>query len=153
MGTVRCHAEIAAPQAGLYALTQDYSARPLWDPVHGDARTLEDGRVRYRAKDGMTMTVRYVSHEAPARVAMTMTDGPFYFRRFSGAWIFKALDAGRTEVTFNYSFELRWGLGLVDGFVARRLERTMNARLEGLKDYAESPPGRSRLGGPGIPAP
>jgi ribosome-associated toxin RatA of RatAB toxin-antitoxin module len=147
MGTVRCRAEIAAPQAALYTLTQDYGARPLWDPVHGGAQILEDGRVRYRAKDGMTMTVRYVSHEEPTRVAMTMTDGPFYFRRFSGAWIFKALDAGRTEVTFNYSIELRWWLGLADTYVARRLERTMNARLAGLKSYAESPSGQARLGG------
>jgi ribosome-associated toxin RatA of RatAB toxin-antitoxin module len=147
MSTLHCRADIGAAPAALFALTQDYDARPLWDPVHGEARKLADGRVWYRAKDGTTMTVRYVSHEAPTRVAMTMTDGPWYFRRFSGAWIFKPLDASRTEVTFNYSFELRRGLGLLEGFAARRLERTMNARLAGLKAYAESPQGHVRLGG------
>ncbi len=138
MRTIRCHAEIAAPQADLYALTQDYAARPLWDPVHGEVRVLEDGHVWYRAKDGMTMTVRTVSHEPPQRAAMTMVEGPFLFRRFSGAWVFKALGAALTEVTFNYNFELRWVLRILEGFVARRLERTMTGRLAGLKSYAES---------------
>lgn len=138
MRTLRLHAEIEAPRAALYALTQDYAARPLWDPVHGEVRIHDDGLVWYRAKDGTTMTVRYVSHDAPDRVAMTMVTGPFPFRRFSGAWIFKPLGDRRTEVTFNYSFELRFGLGLLDGVVARRLERTMGARLAGLKAYAES---------------
>ncbi|MBV8880742.1 MAG: SRPBCC family protein [Planctomycetaceae bacterium] len=138
MRTIRCRAEIDAPRDALFALTQDYAARPRWDPVHGDVRLLDDGRVWYRSKDGMTMTVRYVSHDAPERVAMTMERGPFYFRRFSGAWVFKPLGDRRTEVTFNYSFELRWGLSVAEGFVARRLERTMNARLAGLKTHAES---------------
>jgi ribosome-associated toxin RatA of RatAB toxin-antitoxin module len=74
---------------------------------------------------------------------MTMTDGPFLFRRFSGAWVFKALEAARTEVSFNYSFELRWIFFPVEGFVARRLERTMAARLAGLKKHAESTRNRS----------
>lgn len=143
MRTIRCQTEIAAPQAELFALTQDYAARPLWDPVHGEARILGDRRVWYRSNDGTTMTVRYVSHEAPERVAMTMTDGPFMFRRFSGAWVFKALEAARTEVSFNYSFELRWIFSPVEGFVARRLERTMAARLAGLKKHAESTRNRS----------
>lgn len=138
MRTIRVPIEIGAPQADLFALTQDYDARSRWDPVHGGAEKLRDGRVRYRTKDGMTMTVRYVSHEPPARVAMTMEEGPFYFRRFSGAWIFKALGPDRTEVTFNYSFELRGILSIGDALVARRLKRTMQSRLEGLKTYAEA---------------
>ena len=138
MRTIRCHLEIATPQADLFALTQDYAARSRWDPVHGGAEKLGDGRVRYTTKDGMTMIVRYVSHEPPKRVAMTMEEGPFYFRRFSGAWIFKPIGAARTEVTFNYSFELRGLLSIGEGFVARRLERTMTARLEGLKACAEA---------------
>ena len=138
MRILRCHTEIAAPQAKLFALTQDYAARPLWDPIHGEVRVHDDGRVWYKSKDGTTMTVRYVSHDAPERVAMTMVEGPFLFRRFSGAWIFKSLGERRSEVTFNYSFELRGLLSLGEGFVARRLERTMSARLAGLKTYAES---------------
>lgn len=137
MRTIRCHAEIAAPQAELFALTQDYAARPLWDPIHGEVRVHDDGRVWYRSKDGTTMTVRTVSHEPPERVAMTMVEGPFLFHRFSGAWIFKSLGERRTEVTFNYSFELRGLLSIADGFVAWRLTRTMKARLAGLKAYAE----------------
>jgi len=136
--TIRCHIEIAAPQADLFALTQDYADRPLWDPIHGEVRVHDDGRVWYRSKDGTTMTVRYVSQEAPERVAMTMVEGPFIFHRFSGAWIFKSLGERRTEVTFNYNFELRGLLSIGEGFVAWRLTRTMKARLAGLKAYAES---------------
>ena len=138
MRTIRCHTEIAAPQAELFALTQDYAARPLWDPIHGEVRVLEDGRVWYRSKDGTTMTVRYVSHDAPERVAMTMVEGPFMFHRFSGAWVFKSLGERLTEVTFNYSFELRGLLSIAEGFVAWRLASTMKARLAGLKAYVES---------------
>jgi len=136
--TVRCHIEIAAPQADLFALTQDYAARPFWDPIHGEVRVHDDGRVWYRSKDGTTMTVRYVSHEAPERVAMTMVEGPFIFHRFSGAWIFKSLGERRTEVSFNYSVELRGLLSIGEGLVAWRLTRIMKARLVGLKAYAES---------------
>lgn len=137
MRTLRASVEIAAPQAQLFALTQDYDARPLWDPIHGSAEKLDDGRVRYRSKDGTLMTVRTVSHDAPERVAMTMLEGPWMFRRFSGAWIFKPTGDARTEVTFNYSFELRALLGFLDGIVAGRVERMMTSRLDGLKAYAE----------------
>jgi hypothetical protein len=44
----------------------------------------------------------------------------------------------RTEVAFNFSFELRALPSIGEAFVARRLERTMNARLAGLKTTAES---------------
>lgn len=138
MRTIRCRIEIQAPRAELFALTQDYGLRPHWDPVHGAAEKREDGRVRYTTKDGMEMTVRYVSHDAPERVAMTMEEGPFYFRKFSGAWVFQSLAERRTEVSFNYSFELRGLLRLGEGVVAGRLERAMNSRLAGLKAYAES---------------
>ncbi len=137
MPTFRCQAEIAAPREPLFALTQDYALRPRWDPSHEEARKLDDGRVWYRAKNGLTMTVRYVSHEPPERVAMTMVEGPWIFRRFSGSWIFEALDPSRTRVTFAYHVELRWPLALVDGMMVRRLERTMSERLAGLKTYAE----------------
>ena len=137
MPTFRCQAEIAAPRDTLFALTQDYALRPRWDPLHEDVRLLDDGRVWYQAKNGLTMTVRYVSHEAPERVAMTMVDGPWIFRRFSGSWIFEALDASRTRLTFAYHVELRWPLSLADGPMIRRLERNMALRLAGLKAYAE----------------
>jgi len=138
MPTLRCRIAIDAPRDALFALTQDYALRPLWDPVHGDAQRLDDGRVRYTTKDGLVMTVKYVSHEPPERVAMTMVEGPWYFRRFSGAWIFEPLDPAGTQVTFNYSFELRGVLAIANRYAARRLETTMNARLAGLKSYAEA---------------
>lgn len=142
MPTIRCHIEITRPRDAVFALTQDYAARLLWDPFHRDYRLLDGEtngvgvRVWYRASNGLTMTVRYVSFDPPSRVAMTMIDGPWMFRQFSGAWIFKALDAARTDVGFHYNFELRGVLALGHRIAAARLERTMQARLEGLARYA-----------------
>lgn len=142
MPTIRCHIEIATPRDALFSLTQDYAARAQWDPFHEDYRLLDGdskgvgARVWYRASNGMTMTVRYVSFDPPERVAMTMVEGPWVFRRFSGSWVFKALDSKRTDVGFHYNFELRRPLGIANRLVAARLERTMHARLVGLERYA-----------------
>jgi len=135
--TIRCHREIAAPQAEVFALTQDYDVRTRWDPFHRDYRKLDGetavgARIWYRASNRMTMTVRYVSYDPPERVAMTMIEGPWMFSRFSGSWVFKPLSSERCSVTFAYSFELRALFRLLDGVVTRRLERTMAARLAGL---------------------
>ncbi|HZE97805.1 MAG TPA: SRPBCC family protein [Planctomycetota bacterium] len=120
MPTFRCQAEIAATREQVFAITQD------------------DGRVWYQAKNGLTMTVRYVTHEPPERVAMTMLEGPWIFRRFSGSWVFQSLAESRTQVTFSYHFELKAPLAIGNGLMRRRLERAMNQRLAGLKAYAES---------------
>ncbi len=142
--TIRCHREIAAPQAEVFALTQDYAARPRWDPFHRDYRLLDGeitgvgARVWFRARNRMAMTVRYVSYDPPDRVAMTMIDGPAMFKTFSGSWVFKATAAGRCLVSFHYHFELRLLARPLTGLVTRRVERTMTARLAGLAAMFEA---------------
>ncbi len=148
MATIRCHIVIHAPRERLFMLTQDYAARTRWDPFHRDYRLLDGAdkavgtRVWYRARNGMTMTVRYVSYLPPERVAMTMVEGPWMFRAFSGSWVFKALAPDRTELGFHYHFVLRPAAldRLLGRWVATRLEKTMNARLAGLKHFSEAPP-------------
>jgi ribosome-associated toxin RatA of RatAB toxin-antitoxin module len=147
MPIVRRSLEVALPAEELFTLAQDYSLRKSWDPLHGDHEFLDGtasgpGAVlRYRAKNGARMTVRYVSYQRPERVAMTMVSGPFVFERFSGSWNFKRLDARRTLVVFQYHFTLRrwvsWALEPVTQFL---LERSVAARLEGLKRFAEGQP-------------
>jgi len=142
MPTFRCQAEIAAPRETIFAITQDYGLRHRWDPLHEEVRSLDDGRVWYRAKNGLTMTVRYVTHQPPKRVAMTMVEGQWIFRSFSGSRVFQPLGESRTQVTFSYNFLLSGPLALGNGYMTGRLERTMNARLAGLKAFVEGSGGR-----------
>ncbi|WP_434420661.1 hypothetical protein [Nannocystis pusilla] len=43
-------------------------------------------RVWVRARNGLAMEVEYITVNAPEQVAMKMTEGPWLFRQFSGAW-------------------------------------------------------------------
>ncbi len=145
MPTVRRSLEVAVPAAELFALAQDYALRPKWDPVHGDFEFLDGtsqgpgAHVWYRAQNGVTMQVRYISYQPPTTVAMTMTSGPWFFDRFSGAWNFRALDTARTNVVFQYEFRLRPRLlnATAGPLVAVALGRGVAARLRGLKAFAE----------------
>lgn len=141
MPTVQCARAIDAPRAPLFALAQDYALRLDWDPFLREMRFLDGAseagvgvRVWVRAKNGLTMTVRYLTVNAPSQVAMTMTEGPWMFRKFSGSWGFKEITPTRTLVTFRYHFELRSALVpfVGDPIVSRVLSRDMAARLEGL---------------------
>jgi ribosome-associated toxin RatA of RatAB toxin-antitoxin module len=146
MPIVRREIEVALPAAELFELAQDYSLRPLWDPIHGDYAYLDGTTqgpaavLRYRAKNGVTMKVRYVSYQPPERVAMTMISGPFPFERFSGSWNFKPLDAGRTRAVFQYHFRLHWLGWALSPIIAAALGRSVEARLKGLRRFAEQRP-------------
>jgi ribosome-associated toxin RatA of RatAB toxin-antitoxin module len=85
------------------------------------------------------MTVRYITLRAPEQVAMTMTEGPRVFEKFSGAWNFEAIDAARTRVVFRYNFTTRpaWLRVVMEPIAAKVLQRDMDARLRGLKYSAE----------------
>jgi hypothetical protein len=60
------------------------------------------------------------------------------FSAFAGTWVFRALGPTTTDVGFHYGFQLRVLPRLFDGFVARRLDRVIDARLQGLKRLAEA---------------
>ena len=154
MPTIQASIDIHASATDVFALAQDYALRLVWDPFLAEMK-FRDGateanvgvRVWVRAKNGMTMEVRYITLRAPEHVAMTMTDGPTVFSQFSGAWTFKALAADRTHVVFRYNFATRPRLlaPVMEPVVAMVLKREMQARLVGLKRGVEETDILSRL--------
>ncbi len=147
MPTIQAELDIAAPQAPLFDLAQDYARRLDWDPFlraiefRGGAREAAVGvRVWVRAKKGLSMEVEYITLRRPEQVAMTMIEGPAIFRRFSGAWLFRALAPGRTRVIFRYHFAARptWLAPLIEPVIGALLRRDMAARLAGLRAAAET---------------
>jgi len=109
---------IAAPAAGLFALSQDYALRRAWDPFVRDMRFVggatqagQGARVWVLAWTGLTMEVEFTSFRPPTSVAMRMVRGPWVFRQFAGTWLFRPqANARTTEVTFRYFFTAqgRW---------------------------------------------
>jgi hypothetical protein len=136
---------IDAPPEALFALSQDYALRREWDPFVremrflGEARQAAAGvRVWVRAWTGLTMEVQFVGFRPPTSAAMKMLRGPWFFRRFAGAWLFKARPGGRTEATFRYTFTTRrLPRPLADPVICWVFRRDIRARLRGLKDGAE----------------
>jgi hypothetical protein len=96
------------------------------------------------------MEVRYITLKPPEQVAMTMVEGPPFFRQFSGAWLFKALSPRRTRVTFRYHFATRPSLlgPVLDPVIGKVLTRDMEKRLAGLKTSARPPASWSASGSP-----
>ena len=62
-----------------------------------------------------------------------MTDGPFIFKSFLGSWTFKEIKTNFTEVTFLYSFQLRFPFSLFNKILKRNLESNVRQRLIDLK--------------------
>ena len=88
--------------------------RLRWDPFikrqrHLDGATIAGVGVRTEttSKHGLTMVSEYTSFHPPDRVGMKMVEGPWFFEKFGGGWIFKALDDGRTQATWRYTFTVR----------------------------------------------
>ena len=155
MPTVEVSIEIEAPDAVVFDLSQDYRLRLDWDPFVRALR-FEDGargpavgvRTWVRAKNGMSMTVEYVTVDRPRRIAVRMISPSLLLERFAGSWSFEPIPPARTRVTFRYGFETRARLlrPLLDPVIVRRLTRDMRDRLAGLKRGAEDPSLVARLG-------
>ncbi|RYY20478.1 MAG: SRPBCC family protein [Cytophagaceae bacterium] len=89
------------------------------------------------AKNGLGMETEYVSFHRPKVTAVKMTKGPFLFSSFLGSWNFKEVTQGVTEVTFLYSFGLRFPFNLVAALVKRNLRSNVRQRLVDLKSCLE----------------
>ncbi|AUX43221.1 polyketide cyclase [Sorangium cellulosum] len=147
MPTIQSTAEIDAPADDLFALTQDYGLRLEWDPFVRELRYCDGAtepavgvRVWVRAKNGLSMEVRYITMNPPEQVAIALVEGPPIFRQFSGAWLFKALSARRTRVTFRYNFAARPRIlaPVLEPVMTAVLRRDIEKRLAGLKRSAET---------------
>lgn len=133
---------IAASPADLFALTQDYSRRLMWDPFLKSAELMngaQEAGVGVRAycvaKNGLGMETEYVSFNPPHATAVKMTRGPWLFDRFAGAWHFNEVAPGQTRVSFTYHLlaRPRWLSWLLTPLLAWFFAREMRQRLRALK--------------------
>jgi ribosome-associated toxin RatA of RatAB toxin-antitoxin module len=145
--TIEHSISIDAPRPELFALSQDYALRSRWDPFVREMKFLGGAAapdvgvcVWVRAKNGLTMTVRFVTMTPPELVAMTMVEGPRIFRQFAGTWRFQAQGELRTRVTFRYHFAITPRVlgAVLNPVITRILGRDIRARLEGMKNAAEA---------------
>ena len=124
--------------------TQDYNNRLKWDTfltkaelINGATNADKGIKAYCVAKNGLGMETEYVSFNRPKVTAVKMTKGPFLFRTFLGSWTFKEPEPGVTEVTFLYSFELRFPFSLLTSFIKRNLQNNVRQRLLDLKTCVE----------------
>lgn len=146
MPVVEREIHIDAPRDAVYTLTQDYYLRLEWDPFLRDLRFLDGAtgpapgvRVWVRARNGLQMLVEYLTVDAPARVAVRMVKGPFFFENFAGTWLFKADPAGGTRAVFRYGFRTRWSWlrPVLDRAIELVFARDIAARVAALKHAVE----------------
>ena len=127
----------------IFDYTQDYNNRLYWDIFLKRAELIEGAkagkgvRAYCVAKNGLGMETEYVSFNRPTVTAVRMTKGPFLFKTFLGLWTFKKFTQGITEVTFLYSFELRFPFNLITYFIKRNLQNNVRQRLLDLKTCIE----------------
>ena len=135
---------IAAEPAAVFDFTQDYASRLVWDTflrkavlVEGATSAALGVKAYCVAKNGLGMETEYVSFNRPRVTAVKMTKGPFLFSSFIGSWNFKELPEGATEVTFLYSFGLRFPFTLVAPIIKQNLQSNVRQRLRDLKHCLE----------------
>ena len=133
------------PEA-LFDLTQNYAKRLAWDPFpecyefHGTNEPSVGAELTVKAKNGFSMRVKYVSFNRPRVAAIEMVRGPWFFKRFAGAWQFLPESASASRVSFKYSVEARPSVlaPLVNRLLARSFGEHARQRLLALKHFVES---------------
>lgn len=129
----------------VFDFTQDYNKRLRWDTFLKKA-DLIDGAIAAGkgvkaycvSRNGLGMVTEYVTYSRPKVTAIKMTKGPFMFRSFFGSWTFKEIQNNNTEVTFLYSFSLRFPFNLLTKFVKINLQANVRQRLVDLKKSIEN---------------
>lgn len=146
MGSVKFSEKILInkPPPFVFDYTQDYANRLPWDTFLKEAKLIggvEKARVGVKAwcvaHNGLGMETEYVTFNRPKATAIKMTKGPFMFKSFLGSWVFRESGHQQTEVTFIYSFQLRFPFSLVVPFIKNSLRRNVRKRLDDLKMCAE----------------
>mgnify|MGYP001795525111 CR=1 FL=1 len=136
---ISCEPEVA------FDFTQDYEQRLKWDTflkkadlIDGATESGKGVRAYCVAKNGLGMVTEYVSFNRPKVTAVKMTKGPFMFKSFLGTWKFRQVGPNLTEVTFLYSYKLRFPFSIINRIVNRNLESNVNQRLIDLKTNIEN---------------
>lgn len=129
----------------VFDFTQDYKNRLSWDTfliraeLIGDTITADKGVKAYCvARNKIGMKTEYVTFNRPKVTAIKMTKGHFMFKNFLGSWTFKGLGHLETEVTFLYSFQLRFPFYIFTKLVKRKLKNNVRQRLMNLKTCIEN---------------
>lgn len=136
--TINCTSEVA------FDFTQDYDHRLTWDTFLKKADLIEGATKAGKgvksycvAKNGIGIESQYITFNRPKVTAIEMTKGPYMFQTFLGSWTFKETQQGWTEVTFLYSFQLRFPFTLFKKIVKNNLESNVKQRLLDLKTTLE----------------
>jgi ribosome-associated toxin RatA of RatAB toxin-antitoxin module len=136
---------IEAAAEPVFDFTQDYTKRLIWDTflksatlVEG-AKNAEKGVKAYCvAKNGLGMTTEYVTFNRPKVTAIKMIKGPYLFKSFLGSWLFQEIGVNKTEISFLYSFSLRFPFNLLSRMVKNNLQKNVRQRLLDLKNNIEN---------------
>ncbi|WP_394561790.1 type II toxin-antitoxin system RatA family toxin [Aquipseudomonas alcaligenes] len=146
MALVEYELIINAPQAAVYAVSQNYSVRYQWDPfpekieLLGGATEVGIGvKTLVVAKSGLKMEVEFVQVVPPTTVAIVMTKGPAFIKSFGGSWVFKPITENATKAKFRYSIKTKkWAIPIISEYVASLyFKKAVKTRLNGLKKYCE----------------
>jgi ribosome-associated toxin RatA of RatAB toxin-antitoxin module len=129
----------------VFDFTQDYTRRLIWDTflksavlVEGAINAGKGVKAYCVAKNGLGMTTEYVTYNRPKVTAVKMIKGPYLFKSFLGSWLFQAIDVNKTEISFLYSFSLRFPFNLMSGLVKNNLQKNVRQRLLDLKNSIEN---------------
>lgn len=125
----------------IFDYTQDYKNRLNWDTFLTKAYLLNGAECAEKgvkawcvSKNGLGMETQYVSFNRPKVTAIKMTKGPYLFKTFAASWTFSEnAFAGITNVTFLYSFSLRFPFNLAGPFIKWILQKNVRQRLVDLK--------------------
>jgi len=84
-----------------------------------------------QSKHGLKMVSEYTSFRPPERVGMRMVEGPWFFEKFGGGWLFKDNDDGSCDATWRYTFTVRPKLlrRLADPIGVRVLRSDIDSRI------------------------
>jgi ribosome-associated toxin RatA of RatAB toxin-antitoxin module len=132
---------ISKDPGSIFDFTQDYAKRLSWDTFLKKADLIdgaEEAGVGVKAwcvaHNGLGMKTEYVTFNRPKTTAIRMTKGPFMFRSFLDSWVFKEITHNQTEVTFLYSFKLRFPFNLFEMHIRKNLRHNVRRRLSDLKN-------------------
>jgi len=143
-------AVVRGDPAQVFALTQDYSQRLVWDPflrraelVGGVVAPGVGVRAWRVARLGLGMETEYVSFAPPRIAAVKMTRGPWALECFGGAWEFTQAGNGATTVAFRYQFRTRphWLAWLFEPLARRWFSWETRKRVVALQAALEKPAG------------
>ena len=149
MPRVEARTIVPVPAAVAFEVSQTQGdIRYRWDPFVSSQRLLDGAtvpaagvRTETVSRHRLRMVSEYVSYDPPKRVGMRMIDGPWFFEKMGGGWLFNELDDGTTEAVWRYTFTIRpsWLAPIADRLGSFVLGRDIRRRIAGFASGCEDP--------------